>query len=199
MHHSQETASRAPRAAGCPARRQGRGFWSSARHGCGRGRVVLAKARRQRAPGTAVARHPERGIEKEPVIDACPAHAARFARQIGSQSSPGTVINFSQIAHECKGNCPYNLGRRPRAFYFWPPAPSDGPAYFIHFPVAEGGSPVYFIVSPARAAGARGIVFPAPPLPAGAPEITSVPGPRPAGSSVISSSFGAGLLSGSAF
>jgi hypothetical protein len=72
-------------------------------------RVVLAKAGWQRAPSAAVARHPEHGVEKEPVIDACSTNIAGFAREMRCQSGPRTVTDFIQIAHECKDNCPYNL------------------------------------------------------------------------------------------
>ena len=78
---------------------------------------MLAKASRQRAPSAPVARHPEHGVAKESVIDACSANIARFARQVGSQGSPRTVTNFIQNGHTRKDNCPYNLAlcRTPAA------------------------------------------------------------------------------------
>ena len=70
---------------------------------------MLAKAGRQRASGEPVARHPEYGVDKEPVIDACSANIPGFARQMGGQSGPRMVTDFVQIVHERKDNCPYNL------------------------------------------------------------------------------------------
>ncbi|GAB3244296.1 hypothetical protein GCM10027346_41840 [Hymenobacter seoulensis] len=71
---------------------------------------MLAKAGRQRAPSSTVARYPEHGVEKKAVIGTCSTHIAGFARQMGSQGRPRTVTNFIQMAHEGKDNCPYSLG-----------------------------------------------------------------------------------------
>jgi hypothetical protein len=74
-------------------------------------RIVPAEASGKRPPSAPVARNPEHGVQKEPVINAGSPHVACFSRQMRRQSCPRTVTNLINIAHQHKGNCPYNLGQ----------------------------------------------------------------------------------------